>query len=479
MPDILSTPVPNGTAAVVWSSRNPGVSSLLFYNPDLNNTVYIGTASNITPISQNVIPLAPNGTFSGDAQSNWYVTGAAAGITPLVTVPNGQAYFLGITQGLGNLVIPSVQSPNFVSEVSGWQISKNGDAEFNDVTIRGGEVIDGTTLGYNGTPAFGNMALSISTTGGSDIFGNPYRPGIWIYGTNGSQAGLEVNSGDAGVVLQPPNSTYLTSDPQLIGSNADSGAVNETEWALISSGIASGGQQAEIAAISEAADGSSPAAVWLIFNGSTAAMIITQSTMSYIGALVITGGITANSLLLAPIATPLVPGNNGAEIYSDTSGYVDFISAADNNVYNTGRMTITTTATILINTVAAITILTFNVTDGVQYRFKFLCVYLAQQSAGTPSFTLSGSATLAQIIGKAQFQSGTNGSITDSYVMNGGFVTISGPTMVSGGLYACEAEGTITFSAPGTFTLRGNTSVAADTFEIARGSFFELMPVTN
>jgi hypothetical protein len=178
MPNVLSIPVPNGSSAVAWASRNPGVSTLLFVNSDLVNTVYVGSQSNITPTSPNVVPILPNGTFSGDAQENWYVTGAAAGISPLVVVPNGQAYFLGITAGLGKLVIPQVQSPNFVTGVSGWIIRKNGSAEFNNVVIRGGEVISGTTLVYSGTPAPGNLELAISPNGGTDAYGNSYPAGF-------------------------------------------------------------------------------------------------------------------------------------------------------------------------------------------------------------------------------------------------------------------------------------------------------------
>lgn len=204
-----------------------------------------------------------------------------------------------IVGGGGGLVYPSVHSPNFnvanpmASPSPSWAILKNGLAYFFGLVITGGTIVGPNYVispagffFYSGAPALGNLTGSIAALGGADLFGNPYRPGTWIYGpTNGSAAGLEVNAGDAGVVLAPPNSTSLTSDPQLIGSNANSGAANETEWALISSGIASGGQQAEIAAISEAADGSSPASVWLVFNGVTPALIATQSQITYGGAI--------------------------------------------------------------------------------------------------------------------------------------------------------------------------------------------------
>jgi hypothetical protein len=171
MPDILHVTVPNGTAAPVWSSRNPGVSSLLFINPDLNNYVYIGSSSNITPTSPNVIPLPPNGTFSGDANANWYVTGAAAGIQPLVVVPNGQAFFLGLTQGLGNLAIPSVQSPNFALTPTpvGWQIQKNGDATFADLTVYGAVIAEGTQIDFPGGGFISESTNPWITIGGDPV----------------------------------------------------------------------------------------------------------------------------------------------------------------------------------------------------------------------------------------------------------------------------------------------------------------------
>lgn len=42
-----------------------------------------------------------------------------------------------ITDGAGTLVVPSIQSPNFVPGVSGWIVRKDGTAEFEDVTARG------------------------------------------------------------------------------------------------------------------------------------------------------------------------------------------------------------------------------------------------------------------------------------------------------------------------------------------------------
>lgn len=52
-----------------------------------------------------------------------------------------------IAGGDGGLVIETVHSPNYVPGVSGWTINKDGSAEFNDITIRGGVLSSTLTAG--------------------------------------------------------------------------------------------------------------------------------------------------------------------------------------------------------------------------------------------------------------------------------------------------------------------------------------------
>lgn len=84
------------------------------------------------------------------------------------------------------LVRPAIKSPNFVTGVSGWSIDRSGSAEFNNVTIRGGTVISGTSLYYNGVPAVGNLVASITATAGTDTLGNAYLAGITTYANDGT-----------------------------------------------------------------------------------------------------------------------------------------------------------------------------------------------------------------------------------------------------------------------------------------------------
>jgi hypothetical protein len=89
-----------------------------------------------------------------------------------------------ILGGAGTLIRKMIRSPNYVTGVSGWTINKDGSAEFNNVVIRGGQVISGTALYYNGPPAFGNLIASESPTGPTtDSFGNAYLAGFTVYDT--------------------------------------------------------------------------------------------------------------------------------------------------------------------------------------------------------------------------------------------------------------------------------------------------------
>jgi hypothetical protein len=67
-------------------------------------------------------------------------------------VPNGQNNFLGFSQGQGNLAIPQFQSPNFVPGVSGWRIDRQGNAQFNSITVPAGTGGGATVFVQSATP---------------------------------------------------------------------------------------------------------------------------------------------------------------------------------------------------------------------------------------------------------------------------------------------------------------------------------------
>lgn len=93
--------------------------------------------------------------------------------------------------GVGSLIRSWIQSVPFVSGSTGWRISKDGTAEFNSVSIRGGVVVTNGSQIFvysSNPPAAGTLVFSISPTGGTDPYGNTYNPGFVNYG--GSTIGI-------------------------------------------------------------------------------------------------------------------------------------------------------------------------------------------------------------------------------------------------------------------------------------------------
>lgn len=82
---------------------------------------------------------------------------------------------------------PAIQSPNFVTTVSGWTINEDGSAEFNNLSIRG--TFNGTDFVINSAGAFfyspsegaGNLVESSAPAAGTDQFGNNYLAGNASY----------------------------------------------------------------------------------------------------------------------------------------------------------------------------------------------------------------------------------------------------------------------------------------------------------
>lgn len=123
------------------------------------------------------------------------------------------------------LVRPALQSPDYVAGSTGWAIFQDGSAEFNDVMIRGATTANGKALYYNGTPAAGNLLMSISAAAGTDEFGNGYP------------AGLQVSAGAVGNVLLDPTDGRFVST----GSSGDQIAIGDGQLSFNQPSQASSG----------------------------------------------------------------------------------------------------------------------------------------------------------------------------------------------------------------------------------------------
>jgi hypothetical protein len=281
MPGPISVPVTTRVSQL-WSGRQAsasGVNTLLLMNTDLVNTVKVG--SDLTSV---VVPIPPNGSLSVDPSVNWYVQGTVAGTAPLVVIPNGQGNFLGLTAGMGNLAIPSIQSPNFntanplASPSPSWGILKNGIAYFFGLFLTGGTftgpdyIVDPTGIYlYSGTPAVGNLTGSwvpLATTV-TDPKGNTVQHDLTVYIGNGGYVNVNSNGGIGGntaVLLHPGNTSHVAVNPQVYGGSQNSGLVNEEENLVLTSGN-SGHDDMQLQLISATADNTVGAVLNFLMGG--------------------------------------------------------------------------------------------------------------------------------------------------------------------------------------------------------------------
>lgn len=185
----------------------------------------------------------------------------------------GSGFTHDVAGGSGDLVADSLQSPNFETGIQGWQVTRDGDAEFNNVVSRGSfegsEFIinDAGAFFYSASPAAGNLIASITSGAGSDPFGNPYLAGFNLYAPGDATASL-VNNGNA-VALQfrPPGMAHLTDLAQVFSFPGRAGLADEYMWLVLTGGKVNGLSDAAMQLVSEHADGSVPAQIIFEFGG--------------------------------------------------------------------------------------------------------------------------------------------------------------------------------------------------------------------
>jgi hypothetical protein len=415
MSNLLSIPVPTGTPSLCWSGRQSGsISTIMFYNPDPDNYVYLGQESNITAAGPNSFPLAPNGSFSGDPSENWYVIGYAA-TQPLIMIPNGQSFQVSLTQGYGSIVIPLIYSPNFVEGVSGWYIGKDGDAEFNNLVIRGifyglnYEVNSSGAFFYSGTPAFGNLVIALANSAGTDSFGNPYPSGVSTF--NG---GITSTLSNGQLSFTPFGGAYL---PALVFSAAGV-LVLEAPEESASDGLTQVNVYSRLAAaaqtlsnclqVSDSIDGQ-------VYGTQRLSLVLTAAT--------------ANS----------------------TTTFAPFFSVSVEAASTASRT----------------------------YRVHGKAYYTANQSAGDTAIEWTGPAGTTGLISFTASQKGQTAFYDCGPLGNGGSSGSIPITMNTADPITVEYDGAVTVPAgvAGSFELLYANVTGSDTFKVAAGSFADIMPV--
>ena len=117
---------------------------------------------------------------------------------------------------------PAIESPNFVSGVSGWAINADGTAQFNQLTLIV-QTTGAAVLIYSGSAGPGTLIGSWASAAGNDQFGNPFPAGL-----NANQGAL------TGILLTNPSivgATILSAiinGPQITAAAITGGSVTET-----------------------------------------------------------------------------------------------------------------------------------------------------------------------------------------------------------------------------------------------------------
>ncbi len=131
------------------------------------------------------------------------------------------------------LRIPAIQSPNFVSGVSGWTINADGTAQFNQLTL----IVQATAaavLIYNGVAALGTLIGSWAGTAGTDPYGNAYPAGLSAQ--QGTLTGMTIS---VSTLINSLIQSGTITNSAMSGSAINAGTMTDTKITFTQSGLGS------------------------------------------------------------------------------------------------------------------------------------------------------------------------------------------------------------------------------------------------
>jgi len=296
-----TTTIQVAPASVATLLVSAGDGPTLVTNTDLVNSIVIGDSEGIKYTDgYGIVTLGPNGSVAVNGDNDLFAGPVGNVSVAVALVAGGMSNFLGLTQGGGSLVLPSIHSPGFTAGVTGWSINKDGSAEFNNLTIRGtffgtDFIINSTGLFfYFPTEALGNLVLSISPNGGTGPFGETIRAGtVVVHGSSYWQ--LHVNNS-----LNAPASELVT------------GVASEAEHAAIYAIAGNTGLPAEFMNFWIIGPGSS-------FDNIQAALTFASNTANNTAIAALTMSLLQNGALLKNIMTWDA---NGVHIYSPSGSNI-------------------------------------------------------------------------------------------------------------------------------------------------------------
>ena len=170
------------------------------------------------------------------------------GLVAPVNAPAGQQTPVGVQPGVSNPVVLAR-----VLIVYG-------------ATGGGGEFV------YSAAPGSGDLTGSWVAVAGTDQFGNVTQKDLTVYaGVNTGYANLNSTGGIGGntaLLFFPGSTTHVTLKPQVYGGSNNTGAANEEEFLVLTSGTAGGHDDTQLQLISAAADNTAGAVLNFLMGGS-------------------------------------------------------------------------------------------------------------------------------------------------------------------------------------------------------------------
>jgi hypothetical protein len=267
---------------------------------------------------------------------------------------NGLAYFFGLVLSGGTITGPDYiintsgifiynGAPALGNLIGSWAGVAGTDA-FGNVFPQGFSITQGSISGsvftgtnfvinsaglffYSGTPAAGNLVLSVSQNSGTDAFGNAYGQGFRLYGPNSAAMNMLLSGASPLLALQPGSLTHLTTAGALSNQSINAGAANEQQLVVLTSGK-EGHDDGALQLFSASADNTVGASAVIEFGGGVFATF------------------TKTGVVLSGGSTPAAVAGS-ASVFGTTNGSLQVVDGSDSQVYGTERRTL-----ILVNNTA-------------------------------------------------------------------------------------------------------------------------------
>jgi hypothetical protein len=355
----------------------------------------------------------------------------------------------------GDLLTPQIKSPNFnLAQQTGWAILRDGNAYFFNVTVSGsfiGEdfvINDDGEFFYSGTPAFGNLALSLTSSAGTDDYGNSYLGGVTNYdAVSGGYLATQVFDGNLSILFA-----------------ATAGGTYQSQF-ILESGLTS--VPAINSSITITGDALTLTAPGTNATDHVASLLLNSNLSTGTPIAFLTGALHLNIPTISPVASAL-----GPRLYGVSGAHVNVI-ADDGNTYDVERLTQFTTVPQPFNVAGGVVFPGLSVPLGVgTYRVHMVVPATTAAAAGNATINFLGPAVSLCAL-TAIWTVGTSVVGRDSTTLGG---ALTSPGLAAGGIL-CVIDGIITTTATGNLVPQGTGSVA-DPWTADAGVILEVMPVT-